>query len=394
MDNNNFNNGIDNNSLGIFNNTQPNTNAFDNSYTQPTQDMNAFDNSYAQPAQDMNAFDNSYAQPTQDMNAFDNNYAQPTQDMNTFDNSYAQPTQDMNAFDNNYAQPAQDMNAFNNNYAQPAQDMNAFDNSYAQPTQDMNAFNNSYTQPTQDMNAFDNSYAQPAQDMNAFDNNYAQPAQDMNAFNNNYAQPTQDMNTFDNSYAQPTQDMNGYDTGYGEQPQNTFFQTTGPSNSYLDSDEEDPGDKYVPKIVKPELHALNDKPIEVKTNQLEGSKAAKGYIFIVIIVVALIGIYFLEFANNDETKGMDKATLYVYTSGTSLTYGDYKVSVLSLSDEACLKWNTCKNLSLELEMGTKDNTKSYTIKADGKKVKLDDGKYVSAKIDNDKVELTIYGVKN
>jgi len=382
---------------------QDNINSFDNSeMVQPEvqsvqENMNSFyNNEMVQPEM---SFEQPEVQPIQDnVNSSDSNidYTYNQDINNTYDNSYAQQSDMINTYDNSYAQQSDMMNTYDNSYAQQSDMMNTYDNNYAQQSDVMNTYDNSYAQQSDMVNTYDNSYEQQSDMMNTYDNSYEQQSDMMNTYDNSYAQQSDVMNTYDSGYNQQMDTLNLLDSSYDQQNQ-SFAPFDSGLSGYITNTEPEPEPNYGPKIVKPELHALNDKPIEeqVEPNQLSGAKAAKGYLLILILVGVLLFFYFTSDSNKKE--GPDKknpTTLYVYSTGTSMTYGNYKITVLNMSDEACLKWKTCNSkLKVELELGEEGKTKNYTVYADGKDKKLDDGKYINIKPQGEKLEVTIYGLK-
>ena len=426
------NNGIDNGSLDIFNGGVGST--VNNDYVQQDIPTDTYTGGINNNSPELNIFggvpnqepvsvvnndmgvppveSNEFVQPIQDnMNSFDN--SEMVQPEMSFEQLEVQSVQDnMNSFDNNemiqpemsFEQPEiqtvnDNINSSDSNidYTYNQDINNTYEDSYAQQSDMANTYDNSYAQQSDMMNTYDDSYAQQSDMMNTYDNSYAQQNDMMNTYDDSYAQQSDMMNTYDSGYNQQMNTLNSLDSSYDQQNQSFAPFDSGLSGYVSNEPEEEPEPEYGPKIVKPELHALNDKPIEeqMEPNQLSGAKAAKGYLIIVILVGVLLFFYFTSDSNKKE--GPDKknpTTLYVYSTGTSMTYGNYKITVLNMSDEACLKWKTCNSkLKVELELGEEGKTKNYTVYADGKDKKLDDDKYINIKPEGEKLEITIYGLK-
>ena len=385
-----FDGAINNNSpeLNIFGGVQNQVQVENNYVEQPLDtssdiNQNEYEFNYNEDTNNINVDNNSYTQESDMTNTFDNSYTQESDMTNTFDNGYTQESDMTNTFDNSYAQESDMTNTFDNGYAQESDMTNTFDNSYAQESDMTNTYDNGYAQESDMTNTYDNSYAQESDMTNTYDNGYNQQSDMLNSFDNGYNQQSDMLNSFDNSYAQENQPFGTFDSGL---------------SGYMNEPGEEPEPDYGPKIVKPELHALNDKPIETQMNpnQLSGSKAAKGYIIFAIIIGILLFFYFTsDFGKDDGPDKENATTVNVYATGTSMSFGDYKMTVLAMSDESCLKWKTCNSkLQVEMELGKEGKTKSYTLYADGKDKKLDDGKYINIKPEGDKLVVTIYGVKN
>ena len=398
------NNGIDNGSLDIFNGGVGST--VNNDYVQQDIPTDTYTGGINNNSPELNIFGGV---PNQEpVSVVNNDMGVPPVESNEF----VQPIQDnMNSFDN--SEMVQPEMSFEQLEVQSVQDnMNSFDNnemiqpemSFEQPEiQTVNDNINSsdsnidYTYNQDINNTYEDSYAQQSDMANTYDNSYAQQNDMMNTYDDSYAQQSDMMNTYDSGYNQQMNTLNSLDSSYDQQNQSFVPFDSGLSGYVSNEPEEEPEPEYGPKIVKPELHALNDKPIEeqMEPNQLSGAKAAKGYLIIVILVGVLLFFYFTSDSNKKE--GPDKknpTTLYVYSTGTSMTYGNYKITVLNMSDEACLKWKTCNSkLKVELELGEEGKTKNYTVYADGKDKKLDDDKYINIKPEGEKLEITIYGLK-
>ena len=418
----NNNNGIDNNSLNIFNGGVGST--VNNDFTQQDIPMDSYEGGINNNSPELNIFGGMNNQEPVDvvnnnMNSYDSNMEVSTMDNNEMvqpDYSFEQPLDNgMNSFDNNMevSQVDNNMNTYDSNsdyvfnedinntyddnYTQQSDMTNTFDDSYAQQSDMTSTYDDSYAQQSDMTNTYDDSYAQQSDMTNTYDNSYAQQSDMTSTYDNSYAQQNDMMNTYDNGYNQQMDMMNSFDNSYNQQNQTFAAFDSGLSGYVSNEPEEEPEPDYGPKIVKPELHALNDKPIEeqMEPNQLSGAKAAKGYLIIVILVGILLFFYFTS--DGKKADGPDRknvTTLYVYSTGTSMTYGNYKITVLNMSDEACLKWKTCNSkLKVELELGEEGKTKTYTVYADGKDKKLDDGKYINIKPEGEKLEINIYGLK-
>ena len=401
--NNENNNGIDNSSLSIFNGgTVDNSNFVE----QPQVPMDTFDGAINNNAPELNIFGSIQNQAPVSSVDVPSGTANSTKEEPVFVDDDVEDIPQINQSEEVVSPEETIINEENvDNVEQPIDSIttdeivettqDSYDEGYTQQTDINDTYDNNYAQDYDMNNGYDDSYTHQTDINGTYDNNYAQDYDMNNDYEDSYTQQTDMNGTYDNNYAQDYDMNNGYDDSYTQNSYDNY--DSGLSGYMTDVEPEPEPEKYYgPKIVKPELHALNDKPPvdEKDINQLSGSKAIKGYLLIALIVGILLFFYF---TSGNKDKGPDKSNptvLYAYSSGTSMTYDNYKISVLSMSDEACLQWKKCtKKLKLELELGEEGNTKTYTVYADGVDKKLDDGKYVSVTIEEDKVAITVYGLK-